>query len=356
MNRRAVARRPLAPQARLLLCAAALLALGSGARASAADAPADSAPALPRARHADKAVLAQLGDPARRQAGAAEPISVLFPDIGEPYRKVFTEIIEGIEENTRLGVRAYPVGTGSDLAELQATLKRHGSKVVIALGRQGVKAAGALDTGAGLVVSGVSSLPNADNLNGISLTPDPALLFTHLKNLLPEVRRVIVVYNPQYNEGLLKLAREAARAQGLELSAFEARDLASAARLYENALAAADSRRDALWLPQDTTTVDETTIMPIVLKQSWNRNVAIFSSTFLHVKKGALFALYPNNIELGRNLARLAVGLLNGEPPRHGVTPLRDVRTALNLRTAGHIGLNIGANQQRGFDFVFQEP
>jgi len=298
------------------------------------------------------------GAGAAPKAGAehgAEAIAVLFPDIGAPYRQVFNEIIDGITEQSKLGVHSYPVGAVAD-ADLPATLKRNGGKVVIALGRQGLKAAAGIDTSLTLVVGGVSSVPDAEKMNGISLTPDPALLFGLLKNLLPEVRRVIVVYNPQYNEPLLKLAREAARAQGLELQALEARDLAGAVRQYEAALASADARHDALWLPQDATTVDENTILPLVLKQSWNRNLAIFSSSFLHVKKGALFALYPNNVELGRNLARLAAGLLAGEAPKRGVTPLRDVRSALNLRTASHLGLAVGAGRQRTFDFLFQEP
>ncbi len=351
---------PPAPwRALLRVCLCGCLWAGA-ARASPAAAPEwPGAPADATAatlRRAAPTVLAQLAEPARPAPAASEPIAVLFPDIGEPYRKVFTEIIEGIEEHARVAVRSYPVGANADAAELQAALKRHGSRVVIALGRQGVKAAGALDAGIGVVVGGVSSVPEPERLTGISLTPDPALLFTQLRALLPEVRRVIVVYNPQHNEALLKLAREAARAQGLELAALEARDLAGAARLYDSALAGADGRRDALWLPQDPTTVDEATILPIVLKQSWSRNVAIFSSSFLHVKKGALFALYPNHAELGRGLARLAIAMLGAEPPRRGVLPLREVRGAINLRTAGHLGLSIGAGQQRGFDFVFQEP
>ncbi|MES2262244.1 MAG: ABC transporter substrate binding protein [Pseudomonadota bacterium] len=297
------------------------------------------------------------GNEARRgHALNADTIAVLFPDIGQPYRKVFTEIIEGIDEQTKLHVRGYPVAASADLAELQATLKRNGSKVVIALGRQGLQAASAFDISLGVVVGGVSSVPDPDKMRGISLMPDPALLFSHLKTLVPGVRRVIVVYNPQYNQPLLKLAREAARSQGLELLALEAGDLAGAVRRYESAFAGADGRYDALWLPQDATTVEEATVLPLVLKESWNRNVPIFSSSILHVKKGALFALYPNNFELGRDLANLALGLLNGDAPRPGVAPLRAVRTAFNTRTASHIGLNVGATQQHGFDFIFPEP
>jgi putative ABC transport system substrate-binding protein len=122
------------------------------------------------------------------------------------------------------------------------------------------------------------------------------------------------------------------------------------------AFAGAESRRDAIWLPQDATTVDENTILPLVLRESWNRGVPVFSSSFLHVKKGALFALYPNNAELGRSLGSSALAVLAGDSRKRGIVPLREVQTAVNLRTASHIGLSIGYQQQRSFDFVFPEP
>ena len=287
---------------------------------------------------------------------AARPICVVFPDIGDPFRKVFTEIISGIEEQARSRVQALPVGASQDPGELAGNLKRGGTRVVIALGRQGIKAASQIDPSIGLVVSGVSSVPDGERQFGICLTPDPALLFANLKNLVPGTKRVIVVYNPQHSEWLLKVAREAARGAGLELAALEARDLASAARLYETAFASSDGRRDALWLPIDPTTVDESTILPIVLKEAWDRTVPVFSSSFLHVKRGALFALYPNNLDLGRNLGGIATSILSGEPPVRGVVPLRDVHSALNLRTASHIGLTITQRVQRSFNFLYPEP
>jgi putative ABC transport system substrate-binding protein len=285
---------------------------------------------------------------------SGEPIGVVFPDIGEPFRKVFTDIIGGIEEQTRQRVRGYPVSAVQDPGELAAALKRNGTRVAIALGRQGLRACAALDVP--VVVSGVSSVPEGERQVGICLTPDPALLFAQLKALAPATRRVAIVYNPQHNDWLLKLAREAARAAALELTPFDARDLAGAARLYEGFFAGADGKRDALWLPIDPTTVDESTILPIVLREALNRSVPVFSSSVLHVKRGALFALYPNNAELGRNLGQLATTILAGDAPPRGVMPLRDVHSALNLRTASHIGLSISPRVQRGFDFVFPEP
>jgi putative ABC transport system substrate-binding protein len=208
------------------------------------------------------------------------------------------------------------------------------------------------------LVGGALLLSDAEivNVNGISLTPDPALLFSRLRTLLPEVRRVIVVYDPVKTEWLLRIARDAARAQGLELVAHEAHDLSQAAHIYTTLFGTADSRRDAVWLPHDTTTVEEGTLLPLILKESWNSGVPIFSSNMLHVKKGALFAMSPNNVELGRSLASSALGLMAGEHRKKGVQPLRELHTAINLRTASHMGLNIGYQQQRTFDFIYPEP
>jgi putative ABC transport system substrate-binding protein len=296
------------------------------------------------------AALAQDGSGAKSR----DALAVVFPDIGEPFRKVFTDIIGGVEEHTRQKVPAYPVAGGADPAELAGIVKRNGHRAVIALGRQGFKAAAALEVP--VVVGGIASAPDDERLTGICLTPDPALLFAHLKALDAGVRRVTVIYNPQHNEWLVKLAREAARAAALELNALEAHDLASAARLYHNVFAGAVGGRDALWLPLDPTTVDDATILPIVLREAWNRNVAVFSSSLAHVKRGALFALYPNNAELGRNLAVLATAVLSGAPAPRGVTPLREVLAGLNLRTAGHLGLSLPTRVQRAFHSFYPEP
>jgi len=81
----------------------------------------------------------------------------------------------------------------------------------------------------------------------------------------------------------------------------------------------------------------------------------VFSSNVSHVRRGALFALYPNNVELGRNLATSAIGMANGNPAVRGVLPLRSVLTAFNTRTASHLGLVPSPAQQRGFNLLFPE-
>ena len=189
----------------------------------------------------------------------------------------------------------------------------------------------------------------------ISLSPDPALLFARMKTLRQSIKRVFVVYDPNFNGWLIKLAKDAAAAQGLELVAYAAEDMRSAVQFYQKFFSAADSRNDALWLPQDPTTVEESSILPLVLQNSWNQGIAVFSSNFGHVRRGVLFSLYPDNVALGKSLAGLAEDILNssGEPARRDMMPLRDVQSAVNLRTAKHLGINPG--RLKSFDTTFSE-
>lgn len=284
------------------------------------------------------------------------PIAVIYPDIGEPYRTVFEQIIVGIKDKAKTQTVDYALKPDADIDELKNVLRQQDAKVVIALGRQGMNIASTLDRNIGVVVGGVI-MPPENAMRGLpvnSLSPDPALLFAHLKGLTPDVRRVITVYDPRRNGWLIPLAKQAALSQGLELAAYEAQDLRSAVRRYQDIFAAADSRRDALWLLQDSTTVEEGLVLPLVLQESWNRNLAVFSSSFSHVRRGVLFSLYPDNVGLGRHLADTALAFLaSGDYGEHGIILLRDVLTAINLRTAKHLGLN--TNRQQDFDLVFPE-
>lgn len=285
-----------------------------------------------------------------------ESIAVVSPDIGEPFRGIFAQIIEGIEEKLGVRVPNHPVRSDTDIDVLKASLHRKETKVVIALGRQGMKTATAVNNGIGVVVGGVLTVPEneARRQPVISLSPDPALLFARMKMLMPATKRVFVVYNPDLNDWMMKFAWEAARAQGLELVVHQAQDLRSAVRFYQDIFSAADSRKDVIWLPQDSTTVEESSILPLVLQASWNQGFAVFSSNSAHVRRGVLFSLYPDNVALGKSLAGLAQGfLISGGYERRGMMPLRDVLSAVNLRTAKHLGLS--PSRQQGFDTTIPE-
>lgn len=283
-------------------------------------------------------------------------MAVLYPDVGEPYRAVFARILAGMEASHAMPMHVQAVNADQSAADLAVQLQRQKAQVVVALGRQGVRAAAGIDRGTPVIFGGVLSVADPDSPPApvFTLAPDPALLFDQLRTLRPAVRRIVVVFEPRQNAWLIRLAREAAHAAGLELVAREAPDLKTAMYLYQDYLATADPRRDALWLPQDTVTVDDATVLPLVLQEAWRRSILVFSSSLAHVRRGVLFALYPNPDGLGRTIAGAARASASGNPPPRTLLPLRDVLTAVNLRTANHLGLGLD-DQRQAFDLIFPE-
>ena len=109
----------------------------------------------------------------------------------------------------------------------------------------------------------------------------------------------------------------------------------------------------AVWLPPDSTSIDNRTLLSFVLEQSWSRSVAVFSSSFAHVNKGALFALYPDNLKLGLSLGEVALEELNGGTKLDKMVPVEDLKTAFNKRTAEHLGVRLSSSELRSYDAVF---
>jgi len=203
-----------------------------------------------------------------------------------------------------------------------------------------------LPTVVGAVVTPVYEYPT------ISLSGDPDMLFTHLKKLAPQVKRVFVVYSEASSGWLIRLAEVSARDHGLQLVILPAENLREAVRHYRTIFETAQSDSDAIWLPMDRVVADKT-ILPIALDAAWKRHLVIICSNPLSVKRGALFALYPDHRLMGHSLAELSIRQLNGNIGAR-VIPTHNLKLAVNQRTAS--GLHYTRQQQQGFDLVYPAP
>lgn len=281
-------------------------------------------------------------------------LAVIYPDLEEPYKNIFEDIIAGVASHPGASIKRYSLGKNSGGDKLRAWLDAEKPDAVIALGQRGLDAARALEGKIPIVAGAV--LLNEDDapaVSGVSLAPHPDKLFAQLHNLLPAVKRVHVVYTPAQNEWLMELAKKSAARYNLELMIHPAQNLSEAALLYQDVMNNSDVKTDAVWLPLDKN-LDEGAVLDVILKTAWDRKLTVFSSNLSHAKKGALFSLYPDNRALGRTLADMAVNRESGDSM--AITPLGDVRSAVNVRTAAHLGLNIAPEQQRNFGLVFPTP
>ncbi len=289
---------------------------------------------------------------------ASHRVAVFYPEIREPFKTVFKDIIQGVESGINEEIIKYELEKDYDPEDLARRLEQDNIDLVITLGKRAQHAAEKAAKDLPIVVGGVQTVPESspDKLAGISLAPDPELLFSQLKKMAPAITKITVIYNPKRNNWLIEYARSAAKAEGLELVALAADNLHESARLYRTTLEQQEGTTNAIWLLQDPATLDERAILPLILKEAWNKRLVLFSSNPSHVARGVLLALYPDNVSMGESLGLLASNKLkrvNGELA--GMRPLQDVSIAVNIRTAEHLGLNLTRKQQSEFDLLLPQ-
>lgn len=292
--------------------------------------------------------------------GAAPSVAVIYPDVREPYKDVFMEIIRGIEAGLGQSVKHYVLDGDDDTsAALLERVHDDHVDVVISLGRAGLSATKQLAEVFPVVIGAVLISPGQETKGqtGITLTPDPEVFFERLKSIVPSAKEVTVIFDPRQKAWEIERARTAAKTQGLTLNAFPTEDLRLSAELYRKVLAQIKDGSIAIWLPQDNAAMDEQALLPVVLQEAWEKNFVVFSGNLDHVRKGALFSLYPDNFGMGRSLAALALDRLkNGALSTSAINPLRDLLLAVNLRTAEHLGLRFASRDRQQFDLVFPAP
>lgn len=284
---------------------------------------------------------------------AATPsVAVIYPELRAPYNKIYDDIASGVETKFNGSTKRFKLTKDFSPQKLNDWVANNNIQVCVALGVGGEKALDQLTHDIPVVLSGVIK-PKSSNYFGISLAASPNKLFNELKRQNSNIKKVIVIYNPKKTEWLVKQAKSDATKNNLELITYKTKSLSESAKIYRNIFAKSDINKSAIWLPPDSTAIDNKTILSFILEQSWTKNVIVFSSSPAHVNKGVLFAMYPDNKKLGQSLGEVALGELNGGSKLDKMMPAEDLKIAFNTRTAEHLGIRFRSEDLRRFDAVF---
>lgn len=282
-------------------------------------------------------------------------VGVVYPEVRAPYNALFDAIITGINSGGKIVADPLKVEDNIDNSAVSGWIQKNNFASVVLLGKQSLSISTLIPETTSIVIGGMLTPPNGDTRynGGIAMAPAPEQLFTWLLRLAPLVKHVHVVYNPEMNGWLIEHAHIAAREWGLSLNAMPAGDLREAAQLYRDLIEKLGPEH-AVWLPQDSYTVDQQTTLPLLLKKSWDQKFVLFSSNPAHVQRGALFGLYPDNVAMGERLGRMALALAEGKSVKNSsIEPLSDLLIAVNVRTADHLRLNMGKGLIDTFNLTF---
>lgn len=282
---------------------------------------------------------------------SSDPIAVLYPEIREPYNQIFVNITLGIEKEYGTKVKVLKLTKKTDINDVNKWLAQHQISGVITLGSKGYSIAQQLKKEIAVVVGAVRIAATSGELNGISMFPSPQTVLQEMRRLIPTINKVHFILNPNKQQWLLPWIKSAEQV-GVQLTLHEAKDLTESATRYRDLLNVLDHKKEALWLMSDRAIMDPA-IMSDILEQAWEKNLTVFSNSLADVKRGALFAIYPDNHAMGRSLAKALAKVLLHPNDAPGIILLTDTLIAINQRTAKHLGLYFNKAKQQDFGLVY---
>ncbi len=291
----------------------------------------------------------------RSVTAAAVELVIVYPQVREPFARVFEEIVRGAEDGYKAQVQRVALKENQSPVDFVHVLDRQSP--VLVLGNRLARQVSEHNTEHKIIVGAVNG--DFNRVFGISLTPSFEAISNKLKFLVPAVKKVHVITTVGTTASDFKLISEAPPvqgSQGFNLVIHEAADIRSAAAVYRNLMQHLDED-DAVWILPNGSFVNNA-MLSILLQASWEKHFVVFSSNPVHVKRGALFSVYPNNYKMGLSLGRLAQTVAsdlpstkNGDAARQ-MQPLNDVFITLNERTSNHLGINLTDDMREHIDLV----
>ncbi len=276
--------------------------------------------------------------------GQSGELLVLYPDVRAPFSKIFKDIANGAENQFIGSAKSIAIGKDDDV---ESILLRRNPDVILALGKRSLASLQSTDVKIPVVLGALNN--PQQGYPGISMVPDPKVIIDKLVMLSPSVSRVHVVRKSNGLTAQLDGAKEYLASLGKTLAVHESNDIRDAANIYAKLVDEAQEG-DAIWILQDGSYVNGA-ILSVLLDAAWNKNLVVFSSNPLHVKHGALFAVYPDNKNMGASLAKLANRIVKGEIIS-GLYPLQDVLVAVNERTGNHLGVSLTKEFKENIDVL----
>ncbi len=299
----------------------------------------------------------------------------------QPIRVGITQIVEHPSLNLirqgfidRLGELGYPEGTGA-VYDIQSAHGEFATALtiaqkfladnvdfVLAIATPSAQAAANVIREIPIIIAGVTDPIAAGlaesiarpgtNVTGTSDLPPVRAQLALLKELVPRVRRVGVIYNAgEVNSVvLIDLARKAAAELGITLVEATVGSTAEVQQAAQSLL----GRVDAIYVQNDNTTASA---IEAVIAVAERGRLPLITSDDTVVEKGALGTIGIDYYELGRRTADVAYRVLQGEQPADiPIERIEGQNIFLNLDVARRLGVTIPDEMTAKAVRIFGEP
>ena len=172
-----------------------------------------------------------------------------------------------------------------------------------------------------------------DLISGASLDIYPREKLKVLKSLLPDAKRIGILYHSPSLEPLIHEIQAEAEDNGFSVQAIKLKDLGQMPEALEDLI----SKIDVFWMVADTDIFNPQSTRYILL-QTLRSRIPFIGLSPSYVKAGALFCLYWDSVDIGEQAAALVPKIAGDHLPAP-VPVTRPRRTTLHINK--HVASNL---------------
>ena len=175
------------------------------------------------------------------------------------------------------------------------------------------------------------------NLTGVSMSVSPESQMKVLSMLLPDLKHVAVVYDPDQSSTLVRKGKAVCKELNQQLVSKQARSSTEAVAQAEALL----NQYTAYWMIPDQLTRSKDMVRYLFFAAR-NKKKVLIGLSDKYVRAGALFAYSVQNDALGRQVAMLSKRLMaGGRPDRLPIEVPQDIELSINMKVAKQMGITV---------------
>ena len=222
-----------------------------------------------------------------------------------------------------------------------------GASLVVAVGQKALLLA--TQHGAGIpvvfcMVLGINSKQLSGNVTGVPLEPDPISTLAHIRQTVPNAKRIGLIYNKVSSELFSVEAQQAASAEGISLVP---RAVGGAAEV-KDAFAAMLGSVDLLWLPPDPRLFPREVFASLLASASEHK-VPVVAFLASLTEAGAIASVHADYDDNGDRAGKLALDILSRPEGKRVPVPAPIFAPGIltiNLKTAKALGIDVSSKAQ----------
>ena len=175
------------------------------------------------------------------------------------------------------------------------------------------------------------------NITGISMHISPEKQLATFQKILPNIKKIGLLFDPAKSGAFVKRARRAAAEIGLELITEEIYNPRQVPSFIE--ISDMKSKIDVFWMLPDTSVVCPQTVEFLLLFSLENK-IPMVTFSDKYVEMGALMSLNIEAFSLGEQAGKMANKILSGKDARDiSRARVEEIQLTINLKVADNLGI-----------------